>query len=113
MPPKANPLKLNALQARTLVLTQVLARLDGGALTDAATGDATLIALPDAHGDHFHIGPFVVSAKEASGLRNPVVWKMLIRRGLAREGYPGPIVLTAEGLAYDTGLGDKFREDDA
>lgn len=111
MPTRANPMKLNSLQARTLVLAQVLARLDGGALKDAESGDATLIALPNPHGDHFHIGSFVVSAKEASGLRNPAVWTALTRKGLARAGFPGPVVLTAGGLAYDTGLGDKFKEE--
>ena len=112
MPPKANPLRLNALQCRTLVLAQVLARADGGALTDPASGDVTLITLPSVHGDHFHIGRFVVSAKEASGLRNPAVWTALARKGLVRQGFPGPVVLTAEGVAYDTGMGARFAEED-
>ncbi len=59
-------------------------------------------------GDHLHIGRFTVSTKEASGLSNPAVWSALVRKGLARIEGPIAIALTAEGVAYDTGLGDRF-----
>ena len=56
-----------------------------------------------AHGDHVHIGPAVVSARDASGLRNPSALNTLLRKGLLRVGPSGLPVLTPEGLAYDTG----------
>jgi hypothetical protein len=111
MPPRKNPLKLNALQLRTLVIAQVLAREDATALHDEATGKVTLMTLPQAHGDHFHIGQFTVPARAATGLFNDAVWKALARKGLAAPG-PGRVTLTPEGLAYDTGLGDAFEESD-
>ena len=77
-------------------------------MTDEASGDTTLLQLPHAHGDHLHIGRFVVSAREASGLSNPAVWTALNRKGLARAEGPVAVTLTAAGLAYDTGLGDRF-----
>ncbi|MEK9724693.1 MAG: hypothetical protein VW405_14580 [Rhodospirillaceae bacterium] len=108
MPPKRNPLKLNNLQLRTLALAQVLARDDRVSRTHAASGDVTLLHLPHAHGDHVHVGPFVVSAREASGFANPAVWTALKRKGLARDDDPAGVILTADGVAYDTGLGDRF-----
>ncbi len=63
--------------------------------------------LPAPHGDHFHIGPFAVRASDATGLANPAVFAALERKGLLRLGHPLGTVMTAEGLAYDTGL----RED--
>ncbi|MBT6109202.1 MAG: hypothetical protein HOH64_03760, partial [Rhodospirillales bacterium] len=71
MPPKKNPLKLNKLQLRTLALAQILAELPDITRVDDETGDITLLQLPHAHGDHMHIGEFVVSARDASGLTNP------------------------------------------
>ena len=68
MPPKKNPLKLNNLQLRTLVIAQVLAREDEVAVRDEATGAVTLRFLPQPHGDHFHIGKFTVPARAATGL---------------------------------------------
>jgi hypothetical protein len=105
---RANPLKLNKLQARTLVLAQVIARQKDGAIRDAATGDQVLTRIPHAHGDHVHVGPFVVSAKDASGFSNPSVWAALARKGLVRTADPQRIALTPEGQSYDTGLGDRF-----
>jgi hypothetical protein len=108
---KKNPLKLNKLQLRTLALAQVLAREDGLVRRDEASGAVTLLDLPRAHGDHVHIGPFVVSARDISGFTNPAVWTVLARKGLARPGpaqaTDGP-TLTADGVDYETGLGDKF-----
>ncbi len=113
MPPKRNPLKLNKLQLRTLVLAQVLARESGFDERDEKTGDVTLHRLPEPHGDHVHIGEFVVSGRETSGLHNQAVWVALARKGLARADAGLPIVLTAAGVAYDTGLGERFAGDGA
>jgi len=108
MPPKKNPLKLNKLQLRTLALAQVLAADEKLSRRDEASGDVTLLDLPRPHGDHVHVGRFVVSARDASGFSNPAVWRALIRKGLARTDDPLTVTLTAEGVAYDTGLGDRF-----
>ncbi len=108
MPPKKNPLKLNKLQLRTLTLAQLLAQDSKLARRDEATGVITLLQIPDVHGDHLHIGRFTVSTREASGLRNPAVWSALVRKGLARIEGPIAIALTAEGVSYDTGFGDRF-----
>ncbi len=108
MAPKKNPLKLNKLQLRTLALSQILAEDGENIRRDEATGDVTLLRLPHPHGDHVHVGSFVVSAREASGFANPAVWTALARKGLARSGDALSVTLTAEGLAYDTGRGDRF-----
>jgi hypothetical protein len=108
MPPKRNPLKLNKLQLRTLLLFQELARHPETASTDPATGEVTLATLPHAHGDHVHIGSFVVSSTDASGFSNESVWKALQRKGLARSNFPAAITLTKQGIDYDTGLSDKI-----
>ena len=108
MPPKKNPLKLNKLQLRTLTLAQLLARDLNFAQRDETTGAVTLLQIPHAHVDHLHIGRFTVSTREASGLSNPAVWAALVRKGLARTDGPIAITLTAEGVSYDTGFGDRF-----
>lgn len=108
MPPKKNPLNLNALQLRTLALAQAVAAEPGMASRDAATGAATLLHVPHPHGDHVHVGRFTVSARDASGFANAAVWVALARKGLATTDAAGAIVLTAEGLAYDTGLSERF-----
>ena len=51
----------------------------------------------------FHLGDAVVAGKDATGLTNEAVWNALARKGLAQADYPRQIVLTAEGLGYDTG----------
>jgi hypothetical protein len=102
MPPKNNPLKLNPLQLRTLTLLQALARVPGAA-TSAGNGEVAIAQLPQAHGDHFHLGDAVVAARDATGLYNEAVWNALARKGLARSDYPRQILLTADGLGYDTG----------
>ena len=102
MPPRNNPLKLNPLQLRTLTLLQAIARIPGAAgMNDK--GEASISQFPSAHGDHFHLGDAVVGAKDATGLYNESVWHALERKGLARADYPRQIVLTVEGLGYDTG----------
>ena len=108
MPPKKNPLKLNKLQLRTLVLAQVIAGDEEMSRRDEGSGDVTLLSLPHAHGNHVHVGPFTVSARDASGFSNPAVWTALERKGLARRDDPMTVTLTAEGVAYETGLSDKF-----
>lgn len=108
MPPKKNPLKLNKLQQRTLALAQVLAADPQSSETNAETGEATLLQLPHVHGNHVHVGPYTVSAKDASGFSNPAVWSVLERKGLARAEGLVCVVLTKEGRDYDTGLGEKF-----
>ena len=108
MPVKKNPLKLNKLQLRTLALAQVLAEMPDVTSIDEATGDVTIHQLPHAHGDHMHIGSFVVSARDASGLSNPAVWNALKRKGLSSSAGGTGITLTPDGLTYDTGLSDRF-----
>ncbi|MBB4266978.1 hypothetical protein [Roseospira visakhapatnamensis] len=104
MPPKANPKKLNPLQLRTLTLLQELARDPEVTATDAETGDRIIGVLPQPHGDHFHLGPYVVMRADATGLHNPAVMAALTRKGLARRDPLGATVLTPDGLGYDTGL---------
>lgn len=103
MPPRNNPLKLNALQLKTLCLLQELARHPETHQIDPTSGEVILSTFPRPHGDHFHLGAFVVAARDASGLRNEAVWVALERKGLARAAFPAAITLTAEGLTYDTG----------
>ncbi|MBT3660784.1 MAG: hypothetical protein HOB37_17300 [Rhodospirillaceae bacterium] len=105
---KKNPLKLNKLQLRTLALAQVLAADEKSSTRDEATGDVTLLRLPHAHGDHVHIGGFVVSARDASGFSNPAVWTALERKGLSQASDGISVTLTVDGVGYDTGLGDRF-----
>ena len=104
MPPKRNPLNLNPLQLRTLTLLQALARLPDHSRPE---GEGVRIDnLPHPHGDHFHLGDAVVMTRDASGLFNPAAWTALERKGLIKSMFPEGAVLTAQGLAYDTGLGD-------
>ena len=102
MPPKNNPLNLNPLQLRTLTLLQAIARIPGAA-AQAANGEVLIAQFPNAHGDHFHLGDATVASKDATGLFKEEVWNALSRKGLARGEWPRQIVLTVEGLAYDTG----------
>lgn len=107
MPPKNNPFKLNPLQLRTLALLQELTRHPATSTRDPKTGEATITHLPHAHGDHVHVGDLVVSPRDASGFANPSVWAALERKGLVRGNFPhAAVTLTAQGLAYDTGLGE-------
>jgi hypothetical protein len=108
MAPKANPLKLNPLQLRTLTLLQALAALPEAGQQGPAQGEVTITAFPRAHADHFHLGEAVVSGSDATGLFNEVVWNALTRKGLARAQWPDSITLTPEGVSYDTGLADKI-----
>lgn len=100
----SNPSRLNALQLKTLTLLQVIARQPIYATLEAETGAQVIKMLPDPHGDHFHIGPRVVMSKDATGLRNPAVYKALGRKGLVEDRPGGAFALTTAGQSYDTGL---------
>jgi hypothetical protein len=64
----------------------------------AGTRRGVLIhTVPHAHGDHFHVGPAVVSVRDATGLSNPNVLNALARKGLLLAERTGLPVLTAEG----------------
>lgn len=104
---KKNPLKLNALQLKTLTLLQQMARSPNHAQPGDEEGSVFVSNFPAAHGDHFHVGDAVVLARDASGLGNANVFAILERKGLLRSMFPLGAMLTAEALAYDTGLADK------
>jgi len=108
MPPKKNPLKLNALQLKTLTLLQELARDPRTSSKSEETGEVLITLIPQLHGNHIHVGRRVAMAKDASGLWNEAVWNALARKGLAFGTYPVAIRLTPGGLAYDTGLSDSI-----
>lgn len=105
---KPTKTKINALQSKTLVLLQVLAKDPDSSEAISNSEDVRITQLPHGHGNHMHVGQFVIASKDASGLSNPSVWTALARKGLVRETYPQEIVITAEGLAFSTGLEDKF-----
>jgi len=110
MAPKHNPLKLNPLQLRTLTLLQAIARLPGAAGA-MPNGEVRIAQFPNAHGDHFHLGDAMVAGKDATGLYNEAVWNALTRKGLARATYPRDMILTQDGLAYETGMaGEIFKK---
>jgi hypothetical protein len=106
MPPKLNPLKLNPLQLKTLTLFQELAKMEGYASPADEPGHIMISRLPHPHGDHFHLGHYVVRSRDASGLANEAAWAALQRKGLIQSLYPMGCVLTPEGAAYETGLKD-------
>jgi len=103
MPPKRNPLGLNALQLKTLTLLQELARSPDHAAPQP-DGGIRVSGLPQPHGDHFHLGSAVVLARDATGLVNSAAWHALERKGLIKSEFPDAAVLTPAGVAYDTGL---------
>jgi hypothetical protein len=107
MPPKLNPAKLNPLQLRTLVLLQAIARIpEAGRPTE--DGGIAITQFPHAHGDHFHLGDATVKGSDATGLENQNVWNALGRKGLIVAEWPNTIALTAEGVAYETGIADQI-----
>jgi hypothetical protein len=99
---KKNPLGLNPLQLRTLLVLQLLTRVRGAAAAGPQPGEITISRFPAAHGDHFHLGEYLVSARDASGLYNRAVWHALERKGLARADWPTSITLMPEAVDYDT-----------
>jgi hypothetical protein len=108
MPSRANPLKLNPLQAKALTILQELAKVPSFAAPPGADGGVAIRYLPKPHGDHFHVGAAVVRSSDATGLFNQSVYGALTRKGLVAPGPRGMPILTAAGLAYDTGLADRI-----
>jgi len=105
---RRNPLKLNPLQLKTLTLLQELARHREHATRHQEAGEVMVSHIPSPHGDHFHMGGFIVAARDASGLANAAVFTALERKGLIRSLFPMAAVLTKAGLAYDTGLREQI-----
>lgn len=105
---KQKPIKLNSLQSKTLILLQKLAEHPESSSPVEGSEDVKITRLPHAHGNHMHVGDFVVASKDASGLSNKSVWIALVRKGFLRENWEEEIVITADGLAFSTGLEDKF-----
>jgi len=101
---KKNPLKLNTLQLKTLTLLQQIESRPQHAQPGDEDGSNFVSNFPAAHGDNFHLGDAVVLARDASGLGNPNVFAVLERKGLLRSMHPLGAMLTAEALAYETGL---------
>lgn len=104
MPPKHNPLGLNPLQLKTLTILQQMARSPGHAEPAEPDGAIKVGNWPPAHGDHFHIGDAVILGRDATGLNNPAVFVALERKGLVRAADGEHALVTAEGMAYPTGL---------
>jgi hypothetical protein len=104
---RPNPKKLNALQLKTLAILQAMARDQWLANPPDADGTVLIHSLPHAHGDHLHVGEALVRASDATGLGNPNVMSALARKGLLLGGIPGPPILSAEGVAYETGITDE------
>ncbi|WP_207457902.1 hypothetical protein [Azospirillum sp. SYSU D00513] len=103
---KKNPLNLNPLQLKTLTLIQEIARIENKP-AEGEEGAFMVTSLPHAHGNHFHLGRYVVSAADATGLHNQAVWVALERKGMLRS-QTNSVEVTAAGMAYDTGLKDKI-----
>ncbi len=110
MLPRKNPRKLNKLQLKTLTLLQQIARLPDMATPNEETGEIEITAFPSPHGNHFHLGPFIVLGRDATGLRNEAVWCALNRKALAYGTFPIAITLTSLGLKYETGLKDQILQ---
>jgi hypothetical protein len=104
-------IKLNPLQNKTLALMQELARHRETSIVDEKTGDVVVTHMPHAHGDHVHVGEYVVSTRDITGFSNEAVWIALERKGLAKSHFPVAITLTKAGLEYDTGLLNAARSD--
>jgi hypothetical protein len=101
---KLNPLNLNPLQLRTLTLLQALATLPDHAKDAEEPGSVMVSNLPHPHGDHFHLGPWAVLARDATGLSNQAAWVVLERKGLIKSMFPMACIITAAGMGYETGL---------
>ncbi len=108
MSSKTNPLKLNPFQLRTLKVLQLLAQVPGAGQAGPQVGEITIARFPMPHGDHIHLGDYIVGVKDATGLKNQAVWNALTRKGLARADWPQAIVLTAQGQSYETDMGNKI-----
>ena len=66
-------------------------------------GAVSIHTLPHAHGDHYHVGPAVVSVRDATGLGNPSVLNALARKGLRLRGAVA-CLSSRPRLDYDTGI---------
>jgi len=102
------PVKLNALQSKTLMILQILAQNPDSSSPVGESGEVRITRLPHAHGNHMHVGQYVVASRDASGLANKSVWAALSRKGLVRENWEEEIILTPEGLNFRTGLEKNF-----
>ena len=109
---KKNPLNLNPLQLKTLTLFQALSQMEGVASPHddpgGEPGHIMISHMPRPHGDHFHLGHYVVRAQDASGLANESVWVALERKKLIKSLFPMACVLTPAGGTYETGLKDQI-----
>jgi hypothetical protein len=105
MPTKKNPLNLNPLQLKTLTILQAVAEIDD-VVERKDDGSVKINSLPHAHGNHFHVGKYLVSGADATGLQNSGVWAALERKGLVATDFPNSVTLTKDALDYDTGLRD-------
>jgi len=104
MAAKKNPLNLNPLQLKTLTLFQALAEFEDVS-RPVGDGAVEVMELPfTAHGNHIHLGPWLVFAQDATGLRNIAPWTVLERKGLIIGNFPMSVTLTRDGLAYETGM---------
>jgi hypothetical protein len=108
MAKKHNPLNLNPLQLRTLTLLQALAGLPDHSSPGVEPGSVRVEGLPHPHGDHFHLGPWAVMVRDATGLSNQAAWMALERKGLIKSMFPDACELTKAGLEYETGLKDQI-----
>jgi hypothetical protein len=108
MPPKKNPLNLNPLQLKTLTLFQELAKMEQYAKPDAEPGHILITGMPHPHGNHFHLGNYVLASKDATGLANEAAWVALERKGLLKSHFPMGCVLTPAGIGYETGMKDEI-----
>lgn len=108
MTKKRNPLNLNPLQLRTLTLMQALASLPEVTEPGDEPDSIRITSLPHAHGNHFHLGPWAVLARDATGLANEAAWMALERKGLIKSMFPLSCTVTKAGLDYDTGLKDEI-----
>ena len=104
MTARRNPLKLNKLQLKTLAILQQMARSKEHAQPADDPGAVMVSNFPPPHGNHHHIGDSVVLGRDANGLTNPAVFAALERKGLIRSLFPMGAILSADALAYDTGV---------
>ena len=105
-------IRLNSLQSKTLALFQLLAENEESSTCDIESGEVAVSWLPAPHGNHVHVGNFVVSGKDASGFENEAVWRALERKGLIKSTFPVQAILTRAGLEFDTGFRDQFDHSD-
>ena len=75
---------------------------------DEVTGEIRLLRLPSPYGNHIHIGQYVVSARDASGLPNDMVWTALERKALLHRVNSLTATLTKDELDYNKGPAEKF-----